>query len=63
MCTFYSLLLASSVTNVRHSGFSFPDNTSKPYNSTFICTIHRDSIADQCVVRAMAEGRVTRVGK
>ena len=26
------------------------------------CTIHPDSTADQCVVMAMADGRVTRTG-
>ena len=63
MCTYYLLPLASSVTNVRRSGFSLPGNASKPYNVTFICTIHPDSIADQCVVMAMDDGRVTRMGK
>ena len=60
---FYSLSLASSVTNVTLSRFSFPDNTSEPYNVTFNCTIHPDSTADHCEVRARADDRVTRVGK
>ena len=63
MCTFYSLPLASSVTNVTLSRFSFPDNTSETYNVTFNGTIHPDSTANQCEIRARADGRVTRGGK
>ena len=36
---------------------------SQLYNITVTCTIHPDSTADQCVVIAMADGRVTRTGK
>ena len=32
------------------------------YNITVTCMIHPDSTADQCVVMAMADGRVTRTG-
>ena len=39
-----------------------PLRISEVYNITFICTIHPDSTADQCVVMAMANGRVTRTG-
>ena len=41
---------------------------SSPYTSSILqsitvtCTIHRDSTADQCVVMAMADGRMTRTG-
>jgi len=35
----------------------------KLYNITVTCTIHPDSTSDQCVVMAMADGRVTRTGK
>ena len=36
---------------------------SELYNITVTCTIHPDSIVDQCVVMAMADGRVTRTGE
>ena len=36
---------------------------SQLYNITVTCTIHPDSTADQCVVMAMADGRVTRTGE
>ena len=36
---------------------------SELYNITVICTIHPDSTADQCVVMAIAGGRMTRTGK
>ena len=36
---------------------------SELYNITVTCTIHPDSTADQCVVMAMADGRVTRTGE
>ena len=39
-----------------------PNVTSELYNITVTCTIHPDSIADQCVVMAMDDGRVTRTG-
>ena len=40
-----------------------PNVTSQLYNITVTCTIHPDSTADQCVVMAMADGRVTRTGE
>ena len=36
---------------------------SQLYNITVTCAIHPDSTADQCVVMAMADGRVTRTGE
>ena len=39
-----------------------PDVASNLYNIIVICTIHPDSTADQCVVMAMADGRVARTG-
>ena len=36
---------------------------SQLYNITVTCTIHPNSTADQCVVMAMADGRVTRTGE
>ena len=36
---------------------------SQLYNITVTCTIHPDSTADQCVMMAMADGRVTRTGE
>ena len=36
---------------------------SQLYNIIVTCTIHPDSTADQCVVMAMADGRVTRTSK
>ena len=36
---------------------------SQLYNITVTCSIHPDSTADQCVVMAMADGRVTRTGE
>ena len=39
-----------------------PNATNEPYSITVVCTIHPDSTADQCVVMAMADGRVTRTG-
>ena len=36
---------------------------SQLYNITVTCTIHTDSTADQCVVMAMADDRVTRTSE
>ena len=36
---------------------------SQLYNITVTCAIHPDSTADQCVVMAMADGRVIRTGE
>jgi len=38
------------------------NDNDKLYSITVTCTIHPDSTADQCVVMAMADGRVTRTG-
>ena len=35
---------------------------SELYNITVICTIHPESTADQCLVRAVDDGRVIRIG-
>ena len=35
---------------------------SEIYNITVTCTIHPDSTADQCVVRAVDDDGVTRTG-
>ena len=53
--------VSSSVTNTTTSLIS-PNVTSQLYNITVTCTIHPDSTADQCVVMAMADGRVTSTG-
>ena len=37
--------------------------TSELYNITVVCIIHPNSTADQCVVMAMADGKVTRTGE
>ena len=39
-----------------------PNITSELYNITVTCTIHPESEADQCEVRAMDDGRVTITG-
>ena len=36
---------------------------SELYNITVTCAIHPESIADQCVVMAMTDGRVARIGE
>ena len=36
---------------------------SQLYNITVTCTIHPDSTANQCVVMAMADGRVNSTGE
>ena len=58
---FSHFTLVSSVTNAVTTLIS-PNVTSELYNITVTCTIHPDSTADQCVVMAMADGRVTRTG-
>ena len=64
MYGFYSLPLASSVTDVDQIRYSFPNDISEPYNLTVTCIIHPDSIAEQCVVRARVnESSVTRASK
>ena len=40
-----------------------PNVSSELYNVTVTCTIHPDSTADQCVVVAMAKGRMNRTGE
>ena len=39
-----------------------PNATNELHSITVTCTIHPDSTADQCVVMAMADGRVIRTG-
>ena len=39
-----------------------PSATNQLYSITITCTIHPDSTADQCVVMAMADGRVSSTG-
>ena len=39
-----------------------PNATNELHSITVTCTIHPDSTADQCVVMAMANDRVTRTG-
>ena len=53
--------VTSSVTSTTVTPIS-PDVISELYNITVTCTIHPDSKADQCVVVAMADGQVTRIG-
>ena len=42
---------------------SIHSTSSNLQSITVTCTIHPDSTADQCVVMAMADGRVTRTGE
>ena len=58
----FSLPVASTVINATPMPVCTPA-VSELYNITIICTIHPDSTADQCVVMAMADGRVNRTGK
>ena len=58
--TLYSAV-TSSVTSTTVATIT-SNVTSELYNITVTCTIHPDSIADQCVVMAMADGGVTRTG-
>ena len=39
-----------------------PNAINELHSITVTCTIHPDSTADQCVVTAMADGRVARTG-
>ena len=39
-----------------------PNVTSELYNINVTSTIYPDSTADQCVVMAMADGKMTRTG-
>ena len=41
---------------------STPHADNELHSITVTCTIHPDSTADQCVVMAMADDRVTRIG-
>ena len=54
-------IIASSVTGVTPVNYT-DIATSEVYNITVTCIIHPDSTADQCVVMAVADGRVTRTG-
>ena len=58
----YSLSLASSVIDLGSIRYSIPNNISESYNITVTCTIHPESTADQCTVRARNDGDVTRIG-
>ena len=59
----YILLpLASSVIGIDPLRYTFPNNISEPYNITVTCTIHPESMADQCEVRAMDHFSVTKIG-
>ena len=59
---FFILMLASSVTNAVII-LTAPNATNEVHSITVTCTIHPNSTADQCVVMAMADGRVTRTGR
>ena len=50
-----SVMDATSVLNA-------PNAINELHSITVTCTIHPDSTADQCVVTAMADGRVARTG-
>ena len=39
-----------------------PNAINELHSITVACTIHPDSTADQCMVTAVADGRVTRTG-
>ena len=54
-------IVSSSVTNTTAELIS-SNVTSEQYNITVTCTIHPNSTADQCVVMAIADGRVTITG-
>ena len=54
-------IVTSSVTNTAVTLIT-PNVTSELYNIIVTCTIHPDSTADQCVVMAMDDGRMTRTG-
>ena len=53
--------VASSVINAT-SMLACSPVASELYNITVTCTIHPDSTADQCEVRAVDDGGVTRTG-
>ena len=54
-------ILDASVTGVTTIP-NAPDVTSGQYSITVNCTIHPNSAADQCVVMAMDDGGVIRMG-
>ena len=58
---FFSWPVSSSVTNATSMLVCSPV-ASELYNITVTCTIHPDSTADQCEVRAVNDGEVTRTG-
>ena len=60
-CVSLSWLVASSVTNTTATLIS-PNVISELYNITVTCTIHPESEADLCEVRAMDDGGETRTG-
>ena len=57
------LPLASSVIGVDPLRYTFRNNISELYNITVTCTIHPESTADQCEVRAMDHFSVIIIGK
>ena len=59
---FHSLPVDSSVITAVATVIS-PNVTKSLYNITVTCTIHPNSTADHCVVMAIADNRVTRMGK
>jgi len=62
MCSYISFFSISGASVSDVTVINAPNVTSKLYNITFTCTVYPDSTADQCVVMAMADGRVTRTG-
>ena len=52
---------ASSVTDTV-AILNAPNATNGLHSITVICAIHPNSTADQCVVMAMDDGKVTRTG-
>ena len=58
----YSLITDTSVVYAI-AVLDSPHVSSRQQFITVTCTIHPDSIVDQCVVMVMADGRVTRTGK
>ena len=54
-------ILATSVTNAV-SILNAPNATNELYSITVTCTVHPNSDADQCVVMAMADGKLNTTG-
>ena len=60
--SFYYYVVGSSVITAIPR-YMYTSVTSEVYNITVVCIIHPDSAADQCVVMAVADGRVAKTGK